>query len=363
MTEPLQQRIAGLDMVRCLMNYMIVLLHAWAAFQYVDCTTWEFYGWTFVCSHLCAMALPAFFLVSGYLMFRNFSFSAWPEKMFRRLKRLFVPYLVWNVTFVVVYLAFAKFVPRFQDRVVMFGLNSFWGCFSKVLSFTVAPIDGPLWFIRALLILSLFSPVIWILVKRRIKGIVLLGFCLGWIGVEIFSGVGKFLRHTLPAYAIFCVVLGGVLAVNGKELMSVFKHKLWFVAGFVACVLHAVILIPYSVTQQTPTWPYGLIVNYLFLLGAPAMISLVVNVRTGLIAESRTFSFLKDMSFFAYAGHFLICSSYLHLIAPRLHWMNSFKFTLLILVFVGLGIPTMALIYYTGKRLFPRVLKLWDGTL
>ena len=54
-------RISGLDIVRCIMNYMIVLLHAWAAFQYVDCTTWEFYGWTFVCNHLCVMAMPTFF--------------------------------------------------------------------------------------------------------------------------------------------------------------------------------------------------------------------------------------------------------------------------------------------------------------
>lgn len=362
MTEPVQQRIAGLDIVRCLMNYMIVLLHAWAAFQYVDCTTWEFYGWTFVCSHLCAMALPAFFLVSGYLMFRKFSFSAWPEKMFRRLKRLFVPYLVWNITFVVVYIVFAKFVPRLSTRVEMFGLDSFWGCFSKVLSLTVVPIDGPLWFIRSLLILSLLSPLLWLLM-RHIRGIVLLVCCLVWIGGEMFFGASKFLNQTLPAYAVFCFVLGGVLSVNGKDVMAVFKKRRWFALGVVACVLHAVILIPYSVTPQTPTMLYRLIANYLFILGAPAMISLVANMNTDLVAKSKMFPFLKDMSFFAYAGHFLICSSYLHLIAPRLHWMHSFKFTLLIFVFVLLGIPTLALIYIIGRRFSPKVLKLWDGTL
>ena len=165
MNTMVAHRSEGLDVVRCLMNYMIVLLHAWAAFQYVDCTTWEFYGWTFVCSHLCAMALPTFFLVSGYLMFQKFTINAWSDKMLRRVKRLLVPYLVWNIAFVAIYLSSARLFPRIADRVAMFGLDSLQGCISKIASIYVAPIDGPLWFLRALFMLSLISPIIWMFIK------------------------------------------------------------------------------------------------------------------------------------------------------------------------------------------------------
>ena len=56
----------SLDVVKCTMNYMISLLHAWAAFQYVQWDTVEFWGWTFICSHLCGLAMPTFFMISGY---------------------------------------------------------------------------------------------------------------------------------------------------------------------------------------------------------------------------------------------------------------------------------------------------------
>jgi hypothetical protein len=69
------------------------------------------------------------------------------------------------------------------------------------------------------------------------------------------------------------------------------------------------------------------------------------------------------MSFFAYAGHFLFCSMILHSIAPLIKGYWSGKFSLLIIMFFCCGILLMMLVYAIGKRLFPRVMKLFDGTL
>lgn len=362
MNSIVANRSEGLDVVRCLMNYMIVLLHAWAAFQYVDCTTYEFYGWTFVCSHLCAMALPTFFLVSGYLMFQKFSLNVWPNKMARRVKRLLVPYLVWNITFVVIYLNMAKMTPRIAERVAMFGLDSVQGCISKIASLYVAPIDGPLWFLRALLMLSLLAPIMWLLIKCW-KGMVLLLVCFLWVGAELLFGLSKTLGNVIPSYGIFCFVLGGVVSVTGKNILEFFNRKKWIVIGLAACVIRAVLLIPYSVITDAPSRATSFITQYLFVFEAPALIALVAQMKTESMARTKQFVFLKDMSFFAYAGHFLICSSYLHLIAPSLGFMHAFKFTTLILVFVGLGVPTMGVLYWFGKRSVPKLMKLWDGSL
>ena len=295
-------------------------------------------------------------------MFRDFTIDSWNKKIYRRIKRLFVPYIVWNITFVIFYISLAKVFPRLQNRVEMFGLNSFLGCISKIISINVAPIDGPLWFLRALLILSLCSPLLWRMINYK-KGGCLLLVCFIWVAGEFTLGVSNILHRIIPAYSIFCYVFGGVIAVNNKDIMIVLGNIKWFIVSVVACIVHAIILIPYCMTPNNPPWILTLITHYCILLEAPGMISLISQLKTDTIVKNHIFVFFKEMSFFAYAGHFLICSSYLHLIAPKLSWMHSFKFTVLIIVFVGFGIPTMALLYWIGRRFFPKFFCLWDGSL
>ena len=58
------KRDERLDVVRCMMNYMIVVLHAWAAFQYVDHSTWE-YAW---CKFVFMELILIFVIVGGCVM-------------------------------------------------------------------------------------------------------------------------------------------------------------------------------------------------------------------------------------------------------------------------------------------------------
>lgn len=46
-----------LDVIRSGMNYLVVILHAWAAPQYVQWSAIEFWNGTFICSHLRGQAL------------------------------------------------------------------------------------------------------------------------------------------------------------------------------------------------------------------------------------------------------------------------------------------------------------------
>ena len=347
---------------------MIVLLHAWAAFQYVKWDTVEFKAWTFVCSHLSWMAIPTFFLISGYLLFQKFSFAAWPEKMWRRVKRLAVPYVIWNVVFVVFYLSLARIVPRLGARVASFGLDTFSGAFSKVLSLTVAPIDGPLWFLRVLFLLALASPLLFVFLRVG-RGIPLLACSVLWCVGESALGWREALQLTCPAYALTCFLAGGVLAINGRNLVESFagKWRTWLSVGLLACVMSAGL----SMCKMTNAAVVGvgtamgssIMVSLFSILQAPALIALVSRWNVERISANRTYQFLREMSFFAYAGHFLFCSMWLHTVAPLLngYWMG--KFTVLILIFVGLGVPTMAVVHWIAKRLCPRALKLFDGTL
>lgn len=352
------KRNAELDVVRCGMNYMIVLLHAWAAFQYVDRTTIEFKSWTFVLSHLCWLAIPTFFLISGYLFFNKFTMESWPEKLWRRTKRLAVPYLIWNVTFVVFYLALARLVPRLATRVATFGLGTWSGAVSKIISFSVAPIDGPLWFLRTLMYLAILAPILFA-VMRIWRGWLAVGLSATWIVCEGVFGLALPLHTVIPGYAVFCFVAGGVLMLNAQDLISVFKSRWWFALGLIACIIRWYL----GATSESAMPFIYTCGNLLAVLEAPALIALVANLPVDRVSTNKVYSYLKDMSFFAYAGHFLFCSMFLHTLAPAFAFMTTGKFTVLILIFFCLGVPTMAVVYWLGCRLAPKALRFYDGTL
>jgi hypothetical protein len=356
------ERNSKIDVVRCVSNYLIVLLHAWAAFQYVSREGLEFAAWTLVCSHLSWLAIPCLFMISGFFLFKEYRLSKYPAKIIRRLKRLAVPYLMWNILFVVFYLSLAHAVPRLSARVSSFGLDSFSGAFEKILSLTVAPIDGPLWFLRAIFLLAVFSPIIWG-VMRLSRGIITILLCIAWCLLESFLGFSKEMSHCVPAYAIACFVIGGVVAMNGKDLIGLFRHYGYIILGVIACLVRAGIMIPAMMNSKELLIMESSACSILSIVEAPVLLSIFARINIDKIVNSRLYSIFKEMSFFAYAGHFLFCSMILHSIAPLIKGYWPGKFSLLIIMFFCCGILLMMLVYAIGKRLFPRVMKLFDGTL
>ena len=348
-----------LDYIRCIMNYMIVLLHAKAAFQYVPNTGFEFFGWAFICSHLCWLPMPAFFMISGFLLFRNYSISTWPHKIMSRTKRLAVPYIAWNGLFVVFYIVMARFVPRLSDRVSAFGLDTIEGIISKIVSPTVAPIDGPLWYLRAIFFMSLASPLLFILLKP-LKGGIGVCVCMVWVIIEAKLGLASYLHLRLPAYSLACVAIGGALALSDKDVVAVFRNRIWIVIGLSACILRAVISLAHIRFAGNVGLCASVVMPLLPVVEAPALLSLAANIstRTGECAN-----FFRQMSFFAYAGHFLFCSMWLHLLAPFFSCMTSGKATLLIIIFIVCGLTTMSLFYKMLLKVMPRTVRLFDGTL
>ena len=215
---------------------MIVLIHAWAAFQYVKCSGVEFITWTAICTHMLWMAVPTLFMISGYLLFVGYDMSRYPRKMIRRIKRLAVPYIIWNMLFGVCYVLLARVIPSMSSRVASLGVDSFSGALANIFSLSDLPIDGPLWYLRLVFLFALVSPVLW-LVMRIGNGLVALALCAAWCVAESLLGLTAQLQLNAPAYAISCFVLGGVLAMHRKALVDMFKCPWWIVFGFCACTI------------------------------------------------------------------------------------------------------------------------------
>lgn len=356
------ERNNRIDVVRCVANYTVILLHAGAAFQYCNPHSMEYKFWTSLCWDLCVAALPALFFISGYLLFTRYQLSTYPNKIWRRVKRLLVPYLIWNCTFVAFYLTMGHFVPRLNTRVATFGLDSFTGAFEKILSLTVAPIDGPLWFLRTIFFLSLCSPLLWLFLRNKIGRY--LGFVIIVIAYYVcwYFDLHPGMRVTYPMFAITTFYIGGVLAVTKDAYGSFmwFKSKWWFCSCLIGLSICIYVTLLNEKNLSTNT---ALIGDIGRLLLTPVIFTIFYHLNVDKISSSRTYLFLKEMSFFAYAGHFLFCSMILHTVAPFLNFMTTGKFTLLIFIFCGIGVPVMAGIYWIGRRYFPNFMKLYDGSL
>ena len=175
---------------------------------------------------------------------------------------------------------------------------------------------------------------------------------LVWCVLESVLGLRGKLHCVVPAYSVACFLIGGAFAMGGMDIVDSLRKKraVWLVAGLLACGLASL--------KAYPTAG-----SLLAVLEAPALIALSSWFNLTKIAQLKTYRFLHEMSFFAYAGHFLFCSIWLHTVAPHLGRYWPGKFTVLILIFVGCGVPTMAVVYLIAKRLCPKLLKLFDGTL
>ena len=350
---------AVLDVVRLFANYLIVLVHALAVNQYIENQTWENALWKVVFHSAQLVTLPALFLISGFLLMKSFSMATFRDKLIRRVKRLFVPFVTWNISLVLFYLVSAHVVPRLATRVASFHLDTWAGILDKTLSFIQPPLDLPLWYLRALLIYTLISPIIWYGLKIC-KGIFVYVALAIWFVVFTYLGWGDHLVHSYPFYSLLCFVVGAHISLSQKSPFDLLKSKgVRIGAGVVALIGIVVGCIHFHIWDCFHS-------NYrdlAFTLATPCLFIIAFYLWEK-VANVRCFKFLTESSFFLYAGHFLFCSMLLHAIAPLLNGIEFIgKETLLVLLFVVGGTTLSLTVYAIAKRLLGRFLAPWDGTL
>lgn len=357
------ERNHTIDIVRCLAVYLIIILHAGsAACQYAVEGTVEYNLWISICNGLCSVALPTLFFISGYLFYKGYRTSVYVSKIKRRVKRLFVPYVMWNTTLVLFFLAAGSLFPRVAERVASYSLDSFSGAFDKILSLTTAPMDGPLWFIRALFIYCVIAPILWPFLRKRVgRYIGILAFVALYATGYGFNKLDLW-AMTCPLWGLTIFYLGGLLAsVPGGEQRIRWFHSPWWLPLCIAGLAFSVYMTlqnKESFTTMECLWD-----NISKILMIPSLFYVLSHFDQERISDSKVYLYLKEMSFFAYAGHFLFCSMLIHTLAPKLGFITCGKFTLLVIIFVGLGIPLMAAVYGISRRYFKHVVKLYDGNL
>lgn len=118
---------------------------------------------------VCCMAVPFFFAVSGYFLSAHFDEPGWwRREIVKRVRTLAVPYLFWSLAFYLfAWLGYA--VSHAGDTGLYLALKNPVASIARVvgLSLDEPPFLVPFWYIRALFVLVVLSPLVAIATRRK----------------------------------------------------------------------------------------------------------------------------------------------------------------------------------------------------
>ena len=119
----------------------------------------------FIGQGIVRVAVPIFFLISGYLFFYNFvpSMEKWKYKFKSRFHSLFIPYVIWCTGWLII-LYLVELLPigraLFSDRIV-----SDYTLKELFVNTYVYPLPYQFWYIRSLMLDVILTPVFYYIIK------------------------------------------------------------------------------------------------------------------------------------------------------------------------------------------------------
>lgn len=234
-------------------------------------------------SNICSIANCLFFCISGYLFAYSIQqFNDIYFKLQKRLYTLLLPYIFWNIIFVLWYVML-DIIPGMEQWVNnpdMIGqlLNR---SISEILHFLfIKPVAFQLWFLRDLLIMMALSPLLWSWAKRNWQSAVIAAFCLTcWNEWLIYFWIG----------IIFAIQ---------KWNIENFLHSRWLILG--SCFISIGYAIFYALNNSLPQFLEA-IVNFIRLYAVWSIYDVFAQKR--LLASKKPWKYLCGYSFFIYCFH------------------------------------------------------------
>ena len=277
--------------------------------------------------------IPILFLISSYLFF--YSFNEWNWKLFgdklrSRFHSLLVPYLFWNAFALLFFFLAHHFFPgqisstyqNVSQFTAMDFLKAFWNGFDG------NPISYQLWFLRDLMVLFLFAPLFYFLLRGK----------LGWAFVallvsnEVFQFVIDFRLRSLSWFTF-----GAILAIHQLDLLKYLKDS-----RYATIVLYLCFMVASFFSNSFLTFS-----SFIGVFAAFDIARIFINKGVQMPR------ILIEVSFFEYAFHgctiMMITKSFTNL-------FYGHQYLLAIGYFMTPVLMTFfcVVIYYSLKRLFPK---------
>lgn len=309
---------------------------------------------TLIGQRLCLIAVPMFYVISGYLFFLKMpnGINSIGSKLKKRVRTLFVPYLLANVLTFLFYVTLNSItsVMPIIDSVVNFKIfniieQGFWPTFELV--FINPPIAFQMWFVRNLMVVILFSPIIYFAINSICKT------QFYWVTIILLL-VTYMANNNHWVTTTIWFSIGGLLAMH-PTISIIQRFPLW-VGIFLAMTTIGIIIL--TTVFAMPTW----MTSYIIILGIPAIWLLLDQFIPPILEKWNTHWLpckVCPYTFFIYITHEPILNIFkkLPLLVSRSEWMFIACYVL-----IPIAYTTCACIvgHWISKHL-PRLYSIFTG--
>lgn len=287
------------------------------------------------------VAVPCFFLISGYLFFYN-PHGTYTTKIRKRLRTLVIPYFIWNAPWV-----FFCIKNNLSDHFLT-SLLSGLGLYPFYTGNTFepkVPWDVPLWYVRDLFCICLVSPVIKYFVQRRVVGLLFIAslsilLCMQCVPCPTFFSISGVLFFAMGAY----------WSIHKLQIRHISQNTPLLTTLFVAWIITLYLDVSQTILPEYSKPWHGIQI----ILGAFVFFGLAGRLSERGITISKE---LTSSVFFLYCFHYFIC---LYITIPVRRMLAPEG--CLLLIYYALAVTFIVAIslttYYAMKKYLPKLLSL-----
>lgn len=331
----------------------VVLIHSrnMGGIPLVDSNDIDTYTYVnFLISEIIAkVAVPLFFFISGFLFFKGvFNAGSYKRKLKKRCSSLLIPYIFWNLAVVALFYLFQTFMPGMTsgrtkliiDYNLYDWIRVFWD------SYFGMPMCFQFWFIRDLMIIMLFSPLIYFAIKYS-KGIFVIFVGLLWF-FDIWLDLTGF-----SIAALFFFSAGAYFNIMKQSFLLKFKPFMKY-----ALTLYPILCLICLILKESVFFQY--ILNLSIIAGMVSAITLTGHyISAGKWHVNR---FLSESSFFIYAYHAVVLTLIMKLGVKVISNASSGTLIMVFFLYAFLTVTIGLAIYYLIKKYLPNFTNFITGS-
>lgn len=328
--------------MKVLLLVLVVLVHSSYA-SLIDGQPYSEGGlWinNFITNGLACCAVPGYFMLAGYLFFKNvrsFSWLQYGRKLHSRVFTLLIPYILWNL--ICGGLHIVKHLYLGYPSLGLFVDGEFCpAAFARGfidLDNTGRPMAFAFWFIRNLMLMAVLAPAVYVAARRW------------WLALP---AVLFFLFGPISSFGLEYFIIGAYLAMHPIAYRITTPRRRSVVAAYVAMAA-CMVSLPVDYLFNLP-----LIVT--ILLGIASWYSISCSKR---VQDSALMTLIMPAAFFIYASHQCYVSI-LRGICVKLCGIDSIPGSVMSVLSTWLAeILLSYLIYRFLKHFMPKILSLLTG--
>lgn len=311
------------------------------------------------------IAVPIFFLISGYLFFTNFSNWTWTgyaAKLKRRLWSLCIPYIIWNIVkLIFIFIKNSVIGDEPYSSITTLIEEQNWHLFYDSETFDndridwlgncsqkTAPIHIALWFLRDLIIVSLLAPIIYF-INKRIKI-----WCVIIIGLIYISRIWPPMSF-ISITSIFFFNLGAYFAISKNNIAQISRKT-----SFITIPLSLLLLIP-CIIYNGPLSTTG---DNIFSIFTIIAVFCVFSIASYIVEKHniKPYKLFINSCFFIYTIHTIGILGLTKTFLVNLFGDDSYIVNSILYLTIPFIVTIICIaIYYILVRFFPKISIIFTG--